>query len=94
MRDLSTSCAAKVVQEDTHKNVDEKTILCNIHGHLKSSKCQFLVPAAILGYLNQGQFIPQRQCIKEDPNVDRESIPSVKVLANGKVMLSTTRITS
>jgi hypothetical protein len=52
------------------------------------------VPAAILGYLNQGQFIPQRQCIKEDPNVDRESIPSVKVLANGKVMLSTTRITS
>jgi S-adenosylhomocysteine hydrolase len=33
MRDLSTSSATKVVQEDTHKNVNEKTILCNIQGH-------------------------------------------------------------
>jgi hypothetical protein len=43
------SSTAKVVQEDTHKNVDEKTILCNSQEHLKSSKHQFLEPAALLG---------------------------------------------
>jgi hypothetical protein len=39
----------EVVQEDTHKIVDEKTILCNIQGHLKSSKRQFLALVAFLG---------------------------------------------
>jgi hypothetical protein len=43
------SFVAEVVQEDTHKNVDDKTILCNIQGHFKSSKCQFLAPTALLG---------------------------------------------
>jgi hypothetical protein len=49
MRDLSTSSVIEIVQEDTHKNVDEKTILCNIHRYFKSSKHQFLVPPALLG---------------------------------------------
>jgi hypothetical protein len=42
------SSAVEVVQENTHKNVDEKTILCNIQGHFKSSKCQILAPMALL----------------------------------------------
>jgi hypothetical protein len=42
------SSVVEVVQEDTHKNVDEKTILCNIQGHFKSSKRQFLAPVVLL----------------------------------------------
>jgi hypothetical protein len=43
------SIATEVVQNDTYKNVDEKTILCNIKGHFKSSNHQFLALAALLG---------------------------------------------
>jgi hypothetical protein len=38
----------EVVQEDTHKNLDEKSTFYNIQGHLKSSKRQFLAPTTFL----------------------------------------------
>jgi hypothetical protein len=49
MRELSMPFVEEVVKEDTYKNMDEKTILCNIQGHLKSSKRQFLAPMVLLG---------------------------------------------
>jgi hypothetical protein len=39
----------KVVQEDIHKNLDEKSTFNILQKHFKSSKHQFLAPMALSG---------------------------------------------
>jgi hypothetical protein len=48
-RDLSTSSTAKVVQKDTHKNLDEKLTLYNIQGHFNSSIGQIFGACDVFG---------------------------------------------